>query len=167
LPDGKRYIEYLYSFQCAGDNFLSLTKADARISRSDGEVIHTESVSVKDGLAIITSTDNDTKTEKKIDLPKKSVLDICVFYLVALLPQESGKKYRIDSFISVSDFKTGIPHIITCLGPDDTTSSPNDRWIKYVDAENEKDPGIQYWVDKNGLLQRVKLNKTNQLDLKK
>jgi hypothetical protein len=166
MPDHLRYIEYIYSIQCEGNNFLSLKKADGRISRSDGVVLHTESISMNNGKAIITSVDNDKKKEKEVELSKKAVIDLCFFYLVTLLPQDANKTYRIESYISISDFKSE-PNLILCLGPDDTTGGASDHWIKFTrKSEKVEDTGMHYWVDKKGLLRRVKLNETNQLDLK-
>ncbi|PHR96377.1 MAG: hypothetical protein COA78_28785 [Blastopirellula sp.] len=169
LPDGKRFIKYDTNCSCSADGKLSLQKIDTKVARSDDIVLHSSQTLVEQDKISHKYHSDGKDTVIQEEWVKGTLIDIAVFFLIPQLSQKKDESVTIENVMispNTSIRKTK-SHTITCLGVDQSLSTDKQKLTKFVNTPKGEKPGITYWVDENGLLQRVLLNPDSRLDLVK
>lgn len=166
MPDGKRFIEFRVNNVYDRVSLLSPAKVQLDAVRSDGVELRSIRAVVRDGTLEVTETIGDDVKERRGAWGNGGIHDTASFYLVTMLPTEPDRRYEIKHFYEASSLPASQPQIIECRGPDETTGHEGNRWVKFLRyPADARDDAVQLWVDSDGVLQRVQLNKQNQLVL--
>ncbi len=169
-PDGKGAMEYRLKSSCSADGKLSLRNAEfnvVRVGESDEAVVFESKTTVTGGWIIHTyssSGSEETFRKKWVD---GTLTEMAMFFLVAQLARKKGAVVNIDNVLSTpaTEIKEPQSRTITCLGVDEEMSTEQRQLTKFVSVVKGEESGINYWVDQDGVLQRVQLNAQNWLDL--
>jgi hypothetical protein len=167
LPDGERYVEFIGKIIFKQPNFWSVDGWELKASRSDGLVLNETTAKVNSGNIKLKDTEKGVTQTKEFQWDEKSIPDLSVFYLVTLLPQETGRKYVLKKHVNTSTPKDAAERILECSGLDVSLPGKNKNCIQFVeyDVKNPTNK-IRYWINKERVLIRVLLAEDKRLDLK-
>jgi hypothetical protein len=114
--------------------------------------------------------DGQPAAKREIDLPADTVTFMGLMRLVTLLPRDAGKTYTTGHMFEENELhmKAGAFRF-HCLGPHEMTiaGKPVTCTLLQVFDGQRDDPFIEAYVDNDGVLQRLVLDRTKTLELQR
>ena len=140
--------------ECSKNNQLSLKALDCE-EQTRGTTRRKIHAIVETEKAMITYEQGDNTKKESVEWSAGSVTVLAMFRIVTLLPREKGKRYRIANVSRSRRLRMRGEHIIECMGPD-ASAGRAQQWVKFeLKNLDGKPPSWTYWVDDDGVLQRV------------
>lgn len=152
LTVGDERIVWNIKTFCRPDGTLSPRLVFSKGEGSDEITPYT--LSVRDGEAAI-SVDGRMQT---LDLPEHTVTDMALLRLMALLPREQGKAWRLAAVLELAELNLKPAASIRCVGTESQSISGEalDLW-KYELVRDDR-VITEVWVDGPGQLRMARLN---------
>jgi hypothetical protein len=167
-PDGKEFVEYSVQCRCSVDGRLMFQSCETEVVQGDGTKVFEAQTSVAKGLMVHKFTEEGKEDQDYQEFVEGTIVDLAVFFLVPQLSLAQDASIPLENVMAlpINRIEQPQPRKITCLGIDSLASSGEQKLTKFINAAQNDDGNILYWVDQNKTLTRVLLSPTNRLDLK-